>query len=280
METFTERLQMICIRKGYNMNLERELEVAKACAVEAGKAIMDIYENATDMQVTYKDGDMPLTAADKASNAIIVKALKEAFPEYAVLSEEEKDDLVRLDNDFCFVVDPLDGTKEFIKRNGQFTVNIALSYKHESVMGVIYVPVTGELYYASRGQGAYLDTKEQQGRRLQVSDVTDKDQIRMVMSSSHGCEQMDRLLKKYDITNFVKMGSSLKGCVIARGEAEVYYRYNPTMEWDTAAMQCIVEEAGAIFRQMDETPMTYNRTDSLNAKGFYIINSEKNHLTL
>lgn len=280
METFTERLQMICIRKGYNMNLERELEVAKACAVEAGRAIMDIYENATDMQVTYKDGDMPLTAADKASNAIIVKALKEAFPEYAVLSEEEKDDLARLDNDFCFVVDPLDGTKEFIKRNGQFTVNIALSYKHESVMGVIYVPVTGELYYASRGQGAYLDTKEQKGRRLQVSDVTDKDQIRMVMSSSHGCEQMDRLLKKYGITNFVKMGSSLKGCVIARGEAEVYYRYNPTMEWDTAAMQCIVEEAGAIFRQMDETPMTYNRTDSLNAKGFYIINSEKNHLTL
>ncbi len=280
METFTERLQMICIRKGYNMNLERELEVAKACAVEAGRAIMDIYENATDMQVTYKDGDMPLTAADKASNAIIVKALKEAFPEYAVLSEEEKDDLARLDNDFCFVVDPLDGTKEFIKRNGQFTVNIALSYKHESVMGVIYVPVTGELYYASRGQGAYLDTKEQKGHRLQVSDVTDKDQIRMVMSSSHGCEQMDRLLEKYGITNFVKMGSSLKGCVIARGEAEVYYRYNPTMEWDTAAMQCIVEEAGAIFRQMDETPMTYNRTDSLNAKGFYIINSEKNHLTL
>lgn len=262
------------------MNLERELEVAKACAVEAGKAIMDIYENATDMQVTYKDGDMPLTAADNASNAIIVKALKEAFPEYAVLSEEEKDDLARLDNDFCFVVDPLDGTKEFIKRNGQFTVNIALSYKHESVMGVIYVPVTGELYYASRGQGAYLDTKDQKGRRLQVSDVTDKDQIRMVMSSSHGCEQMDRLLEKYGITNFVKMGSSLKGCVIARGEAEVYYRYNPTMEWDTAAMQCIVEEAGAIFRQMDETPMTYNRTDSLNAKGFYIINSEKNHLTL
>lgn len=262
------------------MNLERELEVAKVCAVEAGKAIMDIYENATDMQVTYKDGDMPLTAADKASNAIIVKALKEAFPEYAVLSEEEKDDLARLDNDFCFVVDPLDGTKEFIKRNGQFTVNIALSYKHESVMGVIYVPVTGELYYASRGQGAYLDTAEQKGRRLQVSDVTDKDQIRMVMSSSHGCEQMDRLLEKYGITNFVKMGSSLKGCVIAKGEAEVYYRYNPTMEWDTAAMQCIVEEAGAIFRQMDETPMTYNRTDSLNAKGFYIINSEKNHLTL
>ena len=102
----------------------------------------------------------------------------------------------------------------------------------------------------------------------------------MLMSSSHGCEQMDKLLEKYQIRNFVKMGSSLKGCVVAKGEAEVYYRFNPTMEWDTAAMQCIVEEAGAIFRQMDDTPMLYNREDSLNAKGFYIINSIDNKLTL
>lgn len=262
------------------MNLERELAVAKEAAVKAGYAIMDVYENAEDMQITYKDGDMPLTAADKASNRIIVDALKKAFPAYAILSEEEKDDLSRLNNDYCFVVDPLDGTKEFIKRNGQFTVNIALSYKHKSVMGVIYVPVTGELYYAAQGQGAYLDTKEQTGIKLQVSECTDISKLRMVMSSSHGCEQMDKLLEKYHISNFVKMGSSLKGCVVAKGEAEVYYRFNPTMEWDTAAMQCIVEEAGAVFRQMDDTPMLYNREDSLNAKGFYIINSMDNKLVL
>lgn len=262
------------------MNLERELAVAKEAAVKAGYAIMDVYENAEDMQITYKDGDMPLTAADKASNRIIVDALKKAFPEYAILSEEEKDDLSRLNNDYCFVVDPLDGTKEFIKRNGQFTVNIALSYKHKSVMGVIYVPVTGELYYAAQGQGAYLDTKEQTGKKLQVSECTDISKVRMVMSSSHGCEQMDRLLEKYHISNFVKMGSSLKGCVVAKGEAEVYYRFNPTMEWDTAAMQCIVEEAGAVFSQMDDTAMLYNREDSLNAKGFYIINSMDNKLVL
>ena len=262
------------------MNLENELAVAKEAAVKAGYAIMDVYENAEDMQISYKDGDMPLTAADKASNRIIVDALKEAFPEYAILSEEEKDDLSRLDNDYCFVVDPLDGTKEFIKRNGQFTVNIALSYQHKSVMGVIYVPVTGELYYAAQGQGAYLDTKDETGKKLQVSGCTDIHELRMVMSSSHGCEQMDKLLEKYKISNFVKMGSSLKGCVVAKGEAEVYYRFNPTMEWDTAAMQCIVEEAGAIFRQMDDTPMLYNREDSLNAKGFYIINSQDNKLVL
>ena len=262
------------------MNLEKELAVAKEAAVKAGYAIMDVYENAEDMQISYKDGDMPLTAADKASNRIIVDALKEAFPEYAILSEEEKDDLSRLDNDYCFVVDPLDGTKEFIKRNGQFTVNIALSYQHKSVMGVIYVPVTGELYYAAQGQGAYLDTKDETGKKLQVSGCTDIHELRMVMSSSHGWEQMDKLLEKYKISNFVKMGSSLKGCVVAKGEAEVYYRFNPTMEWDTAAMQCIVEEAGAIFRQMDDTPMLYNREDSLNAKGFYIINSQDNKLVL
>ena len=260
------------------MNLDKELAVAKDAAVKAGAAIMDVYNNATDMEITYKDGDMPLTAADKASNKIIVDALKEAFPSYSILSEEEKDDKSRLDNDFCFVVDPLDGTKEFIKRNGQFTVNIALSYQHHSIMGVIYVPVTGELYYAAKGAGAYLDTKDETGKKLQVSDCTDKKELRMVMSSSHGCEQMDRLLEKYQFKNFVKMGSSLKGCVIAKGEAEVYYRFNPTMEWDTAAMQCIVEEAGAIFLQMDDSEMLYNREDSLNAKGFYIINNANNKL--
>ena len=260
------------------MNLEKELEVAKKAAIEAGYAIMDVYENAEDMEITYKDGDMPLTAADKASNKIIVDALRQAFPSYAILSEEEKDDLERLNNDYCFVVDPLDGTKEFIKRNGQFTVNIALSYKHESVMGVIYVPVTGELYYAAQGKGAYLDTKEETGRALHVSDCTDLSQLRMVMSSSHGCEQMDQLLEKYKISNFVKMGSSLKGCVVAKGDAEVYYRFNPTMEWDTAAMQCIVEEAGGIFRQMDDTEMLYNRKNSLNDKGFYAINNVQNRI--
>jgi 3'(2'), 5'-bisphosphate nucleotidase len=174
-------------------------------------------------------------------------------------------------------VDPLDGTKEFVKRNGQFTVNIALAYQGKAVMGVIYVPVTGELYYASEGNGAYL-RNESGDTRITVSSRTED--IRAVMSSSHGCEQMDRLVEKYHIKNYVKMGSSLKGCVIAKGDAEVYYRFNPTMEWDTAAMQCIVEEAGAIFRQMDDSPMRYNREDSLNSKGFYIINCPENKMSL
>lgn len=245
----------------------KELEVAKYCAMEAGKAIMEIYESKDDFLVEKKEDSTPLTKADKASNAIIVKTLRKAFPAYAILSEEEKDNKERLQNEYCFVVDPLDGTKEFIKRNGQFTVNIALAYQHRIVMGVIYVPAAGEMYYASQDNGAFWMNANGNTVQIHVSDRT-KD-IRLVASSSHGCQELEELIERYGITSIVRIGSSLKGCLVAKGDAEAYYRYNPTMEWDTAAMQCIVEEAGGIFRQMDHSDMLYNREQSLNGKGFY-----------
>ena len=124
------------------------------------------------------------------------------------------------------------------------------------------------------GEDGTLEREE----RLHVSDLTDMEQNRVVMSSSHGCKEMDDLIEKYQLKNYVILGSSLKGCLVAEGNAEIYYRHNPTREWDTAAMQCIVEEAGGIFRQMDGTEMLYNREDSLNSKGFYAINKEKNLL--
>ncbi|MCI8646554.1 MAG: 3'(2'),5'-bisphosphate nucleotidase CysQ [Firmicutes bacterium] len=256
----------------------KELEAAKHAAVCAGAAIMEIYEAAEHPEVEYKEENMPLTQADKAANDRIVRSLKEAFPQYAILSEEMKDDRSRLSNDYCFIVDPLDGTKEFLKRNGQFTVNIALAYQHTSVMGVIYVPVSGELYYACQGKGAYCQNQDGSTEQLHVSDNTDIPSLQAVISSSHGCAEMDRLLETYHLTNFIKVGSSLKGCMVASGQADIYYRFNPTMEWDTAAMQCIAEEAGAIFRQMDGTEMTYNRENSRNSKGFYIINHKDNRL--
>lgn len=257
---------------------DNELETAKKLAVKAGQEIMDVYENCEDMEITVKEGNMPLTVADKRANGVIVEGLRKYFPDYAILSEEERDNSNRLSNAYCFVVDPLDGTKEFIKRNGQFTVNIALSFEGRSVMGVIYVPVTKELYYASEGAGAYLLHGNGMLEKLRVSEIEECSELRVVMSSSHGCREMDELIGKYGLKNLISIGSSLKGCMIARGKAEVYYRYNPTMEWDTAAMQCIVEEAGGIFRQMDGTEMTYNRADSLNRKGFYIINRRGNLL--
>lgn len=259
------------------MKYLKELEIAKKAAVLSGEAIMEIYGK-NDFNIEYKGGNMPLTAADKAANKIIVEMLKENFSNYAILSEEEKDNSERLNNDYCFIVDPLDGTKEFIKRNGQFTVNIALSYKHKSVMGVIYVPVTQELYYACEGYGSFLE-KDGVITELRVStEKKEKCHLKVVMSNSHGCPEMEKLLEKYNLKNFIKVGSSLKGCMIAKGEADVYYRHNPTMEWDTAAMQCIVEQAGAIFKQMDDTEMLYNRENSLNDKGFYIINNIENKL--
>lgn len=257
-----------------------ELKLARHLAVEAGNAIMEIYNRSGNVQVEYKADRSPLTEADKAANQIIVHGLRSHFSHYAILSEEEKDDLSRLDQELCFIVDPLDGTKEFLKRNGQFTVNIALSYRHEPVMGVIYVPAVKELYYAVKGQRAFSEAKGRKPRKLSVSDHMDISSLRVVMSNSHGCVQMDGLIKKYNLTNLVKAGSSLKGCMIAEGRADVYYRFNPTMEWDTAAMQCIVEEAGAIFRQMDGTKMYYNRENSVNEKGFYIINRKENLLQI
>ncbi len=257
------------------MDIKEVLEVSKEAAVTAGEAILDIYNKEEIWQVEYKEGHMPLTLADRRAHEIIAERLQKRFPDSALLSEEGEDDKECSGNPYCFVVDPLDGTKEFIKKNGQFTVNIALCHQGRPVTGVIYVPVSGELYYAGKGMGAYLE-KDGTVTGLHVSDRVEDP--RVVMSSSHGCEEMERLLEKYHLTELVRVGSSIKGCMIARGDAEIYYRHNPTMEWDTAAMQCIVEEAGAIFRQMDDSEMTYDREDHVNRKGFYIINRPENKL--
>lgn len=256
---------------------EKELAVAQNAALCAGKEIMRIYEQGAPGRVDYKTDQSPLTEADRAANRVIVDMLRVHFPTYAILSEEEADQKERLHNPYCFVVDPLDGTKEFIKRNGQFTVNIALAYEHQAVMGVIFVPVTGEMYYASQGNGTIL-RKGNTEERIYVSSNKDRKNLRAVVSGSHPCEEMERMIEKYEIKELVRMGSSLKGCLVAKGDADIYFRHNPTMEWDTAAMQCIVEEAGGVFRQMDDSPMCYNREDSLNSKGFFAINCMENRL--
>lgn len=257
---------------------ENEIAVCKHLAIEAGSAIMKIYETGSAQNIKYKNDRSPLTAADEASNKIIVGGLRDNFPEYAILSEEEKDNKERLNNDYCWIVDPLDGTKEFIKRNGQFTVNIALAYKHKSVIGVIYIPVTDELYFASHGTGAFYQDTKGETIRIHVSDNVDHNNLRTVVSGSHSCDEMEQMIKKYRIKNLIRIGSSLKGCLVAEGNADIYYRHNPTMEWDTAAMQCIVEEAGGIFKQMDDSEMVYNRECSVNDKGFYAINKVENRL--
>jgi len=258
------------------MNLTKELDAAKELAVKAGEIITEIYYDSFDIE--YKEDESPITTADKKSNEIIVEGLMRDFPQYAMLSEECEDDLSRLNNDWCWVVDPLDGTKEFVNKNGEFTVNIALAHKNRVVLGVVYVPVTKELYYGLRGFGAYYQ-KESEYMKICVSNKTEN--IRVMMSRSHATDKLKNLIEdnKHKIGYVKRAGSSLKGCLIAKGDAEVYYRFGLTKEWDTAAMQCIVEAAGGIFMQMDGTEMLYNRKNTLNDKGFYIINRIENELT-
>lgn len=257
------------------MQQKEILEIMKNSAIRAGELIMEVYE--TDFTVEYKDDNSPLTLADRKANAHIVEQLKLHFPEYAILSEETEDDLKRLENAYCFIVDPLDGTKEFVKRNGQFTVNIALAYKQHPILGVIYVPVTKDLYYASADEGAYKkDGKTGAITKITVSDKLDN--LIWVGSRSHSTKQEEELIKAHDavIAETISAGSSLKGCMVAEGKADVYYRFGLTHEWDTAAMHCIAQTAGAIVRQTDHSILLYNRKNTLNEKGFYIVNRSEN----
>lgn len=260
------------------MRYGKELRLAKALAIEAGKVIMEIYADES-YEIMSKQDDSPVTSADKLANELIVDRLYAAFPEYAILAEESVDDLKRRDNDHVWLVDPLDGTKEFIKRNGEFSVNIALVRDKRPVLGVIYVPITSELFSAVEGYGAYCENPLGEIQRLQVSDRVDR--LIAVRSRSRISPKLTELYEhQANIETVLKLGSSLKGCYIAKGKADLYYSMGHTMEWDTAAMEVIVTEAGGIFRQLDDSPMLYNRKDVKNRKGFYILNREENKLEI
>lgn len=255
--------------------LNHALEIAKKAAYDAGEKILEIYH--TDFKIDYKEDESPLTCADREADVIIVRQIAEAFPDHAILSEESVDNLDRLNNSYCWVVDPLDGTKEFIHHTDEFTVNIALVKDGISILGVVYVPVTKEMYYAYKEGGSFYE----RGVVVEQNHVSDRiERLRMLSSKHHKADEFLDLVEANatKISMVEGVGSSLKGCLIARGMAECYYRFGFTSEWDTAAVQIVVEEAGGIFKQLDHTEMTYNREDSLNRKGFYIVNHEKNIL--
>jgi 3'(2'), 5'-bisphosphate nucleotidase len=256
------------------MNFEKECYEAQKAAIIAGKKIMEVYRK--EFNVEYKSDDSPVTEADLAANEIILSRLKESFPDYAYLSEETEDNLIRMENDYCFIIDPLDGTKEFVNRTGEFTVNIALAYKQEVVVGVIYAPVIDELYYAVKGQGAFK-VKDQEYTKLHVSDRTNH--LLVAESRSHKTKNQVGLYDKYQnrIEKLYTVGSSLKGCFIAAGVIDVFYRFGlGTKEYDIAAMVLIVEEAGGIIKQLDHTPFRFNKEDIYNRKGYYILNHPDN----
>ena len=252
------------------------LKIAIEAALEAGKNILEIYKS-DDFEVEIKGDNSPLTKADKASHNVIVSYLgKTNIP---ILSEEGKEITYEKRKDWnqLWIVDPIDGTKEFIKRNGEFTVNIALIENQKTFLGVIFVPVTGELYFSSKELGAFkvkvdldnfdVETLISNGNKLPLQ--REDKSFTIVASRSHmSAETREYVQQMRDLhgeVNLISKGSSLKLCMVAQGTANCYPRFAPTMEWDTAAGQAICEHAG--FRVIDwstKKDMLYNRKDLLN----------------
>ncbi|MFC7062386.1 3'(2'),5'-bisphosphate nucleotidase CysQ [Halobacillus seohaensis] len=242
-------------------------------ALEAGKEIMKIYE--TDFEIEYKEDESPLTIADQRSHELIKSMLESNYPGIPILSEEGKH-LPYNDRKSWrefWLVDPIDGTKEFIKKNGEFTVNIALIRDGKPVMGVVYAPALDQLYVAERGKGAYkvtsaLTSSDKNVITLPLQDSNSKI-AKVVASRSHMSEEtnafINELEKKYDQVETISAGSSLKLCLIAEGTADYYPRYAPTMEWDTGAGQAIVEfSGGTVFVAEEDKPLVYNKENLKN----------------
>lgn len=248
-------------------------------AKEAGAAILEIYEESPHIEVMQKQDDSPLTIADQKANRIINDILAQTpFP---IISEENRQIPFpqRQGWEFCWIVDPLDGTKEFIKKNGEFTVNIALCQNGVPIFGVIYVPVTRELYYGEVSSGKAFKSvlgsrHEPTGPLFSEEDRigparTPEKELKVVGSRSHMNEETESFISqmqaKYETVEIVSKGSSLKFCLVAEGKADVYPRFAPTMEWDTAAGSAIAEAVGLKVTARDTgKPLRYNKENLLN----------------
>jgi len=250
--------------------LRKLLDVALDLAVEAGRRILGVYQS--DFAVTHKDDDSPLTQADLAAHALIAGSLGKLVPPLPVLSEEGAGIpyAVRRTWRRYWLVDPLDGTREFVKRNGEFTVNIALIEDHRPVLGVVHAPALNLTYGAARGVGAFRVAEN--NVRVAVSTCRASQGMTVVASRSHRDADTDRVLARLPPHDVVSRGSSLKFCLVAEGAALFYPRLGPTSEWDTAAGQCLVEQAGgAVWRLPDLAPLAYNEKESVLNPSFAVV---------
>ncbi|WP_437920351.1 3'(2'),5'-bisphosphate nucleotidase CysQ [Sphingobacterium sp. LRF_L2] len=242
------------------LHLDEILDVA----IRAGHVILDVYQkDEEDWKVEWKSDQSPLTKADCLAHEVIAKGLTNLFPDIPILSEEGRtipyED--RKDWSVYWCVDPLDGTKEFLARNGEFTVNIALMVAGVPIFGVIYAPVLDVLYFGGAQLGSF---KQEGGSRIAIAVNPDRVPAVAVGSRSHRSPEEDLFLQKYGIKDVRSVGSSLKFCCIAAGEATLYYRHGPTMEWDIAAGHAIVKYSGGDITQIDGSPMVYNKPELVN----------------
>ena len=235
-----------------------------ALAEDAARRILEVYRRTGDIRVQQKHDRSPLTEADLAAHHAILAGLGVLTPDFPVLSEESAaiPFAERQGWRTYWLVDPLDGTKEFIRRNGEFTINIGLVHDHLPVLGVVYVPVSGLCYYACRGQGAFKREDGDEPTRIHVRRVPAK-RITVAVSRSHPSEDLQDFLRSLGDYEVIPMGSALKSCLVAEGRADVYARLGPTGEWDTAAAQCVVEEAGGALTDTGRAPLRYNTRASL-----------------
>lgn len=254
-------------KKNQNMNYKALAKEVMNIAQEAGEAILEIYRQAEGVMIEKKADNSPLTIADKTANEIICKGLEQLAEKHPIISEENKAIPYenRKDYPYCWLVDPLDGTKEFIKRNGEFTVNIALIHQQRIVFGVVFAPVLEEMYWGAKGEGAYL-IKNGVSQQLTAATFSKTDKnLNLVCSRSHLNEDTQNFVDQFDAPNLVATGSSLKFLILAKGEAHIYPRLAPTMEWDTGAAQIILEEAGgSVLQNGTIEPLLYNKENLLN----------------
>jgi 3'(2'), 5'-bisphosphate nucleotidase len=243
-----------------------------AIARQAGEAIMQHYQ--AGIEVQRKEDNSPLTQADLAAHKIIEAGLSALVPDLPVLSEESAaiPFSTRRQWDKYWLVDPLDGTREFIKRNGEFTVNIALIEHHQPVMGVVYAPALNLLFYAAKGHGAFRQFGHKLPQPIKAREF-ESYQVTVAGSRSHASEELLRFLDRMGPHILISMGSSLKICLVAEGRADVYPRLGLTSEWDTAAAQCVLEEAGGRLVGMDGQPFKYNLKESLLNPHFFAVGS-------
>lgn len=247
---------------------------------EAGAAIMAVY-NSDDAGITSKADDSPLTLADLAAHKVIVAGLAKLAAVYPVLSEEAADIAFeqRCKWSRYWLVDPLDGTKEFIKRNGEFTVNIALIENGAPILGVVYAPVLNVCYYGALGAGAHIQRNNEAALAIHVQTAQDKETIKVVASRSHTDERTHALLAKLGSYECISMGSSLKLCLVAEGAAHFYPRLGPTMEWDTAAAHAVVSAAGGRVCQRNGDELQYNKPNLLNPEFFVVSRNDERLMT-
>ncbi|WP_224745923.1 3'(2'),5'-bisphosphate nucleotidase CysQ [Neiella litorisoli] len=234
-----------------------------ATAKKAGAEIMAIYDR--DFSIYEKDDKSPLTEADLAAHKVIVAGLQQLPVFYPILSEENADIdwAERQQWDTYWLVDPLDGTKEFIKKNGEFTVNIALVSNGVPVMGVVYAPAIDTLYWGAEGLGAYKQVADAAATTIKAAAAAAGETVKVVGSRSHPSPDMAAYLEQFDSHEMVAMGSSLKLCLVAEGAAHVYPRLGPTSEWDTGAAHGVALQAGARVVTVEGEPLTYNQKESV-----------------